>query len=161
MLFRFSLIWKSEFVTSSSTSPCSPCLTSLSIRNCVLFGYYKLYWFILVGWFSWVIVFNATFNNISVISWRSVLLVEEAGVIRRKPSTCRKSLTNFITYMLYRVHLAMNGVWFEITTIVVIDTDCTGNCKSNYHTVVGIPCYVFILLRLTITMLFICWSILL
>ena len=28
----------------------------------------------------WFIVFNATFNNISVISWRSVLLVEETGV---------------------------------------------------------------------------------
>jgi hypothetical protein len=27
-----------------------------------------------------VIVFNATFNNISVISWRSVLLVEEIAV---------------------------------------------------------------------------------
>jgi hypothetical protein len=27
-----------------------------------------------------VIVFNATFNNISVISWRTVLLVEETGV---------------------------------------------------------------------------------
>jgi hypothetical protein len=27
-----------------------------------------------------VIVFNATFNNISVISWWSVLLVEEIGV---------------------------------------------------------------------------------
>jgi len=26
-------------------------------------------------------VFNATFNNISVISWRSVLLVEETGVL--------------------------------------------------------------------------------
>jgi hypothetical protein len=25
-------------------------------------------------------VFNATFNNISVISWRSVLLMEEIGV---------------------------------------------------------------------------------
>ena len=25
-------------------------------------------------------VFNATFNNISVISWRSVLFVEETGV---------------------------------------------------------------------------------
>jgi hypothetical protein len=25
-------------------------------------------------------VFNATFNNISVISWRSVFLVEETGV---------------------------------------------------------------------------------
>jgi hypothetical protein len=36
--------------------------------------------------YSWVrvkfMVFNATFNNISVISWRSVLLVEETGVRR-------------------------------------------------------------------------------
>ena len=28
----------------------------------------------------WFMVFNATLNNISVISWRSVLLVEETGV---------------------------------------------------------------------------------
>jgi hypothetical protein len=27
-----------------------------------------------------LVVFNATFNNISVISWRSILLVEETGV---------------------------------------------------------------------------------
>jgi len=27
-----------------------------------------------------VVEFNATFNNISVISWQSVLLVEETGV---------------------------------------------------------------------------------
>jgi hypothetical protein len=27
-----------------------------------------------------IIVFNATFNNISVISWWSVLLVEETGI---------------------------------------------------------------------------------
>ena len=27
----------------------------------------------------WVMVFNDTFNNISVMSWRSVLLVEETG----------------------------------------------------------------------------------
>ena len=33
-------------------------------------------------WFSlvWFMVFNATFNNISVISWQSILLVEETGV---------------------------------------------------------------------------------
>jgi hypothetical protein len=35
-------------------------------------------------------VFNATFNNISIISWRSVLLTEETG----KPPTYRKSLIN-------------------------------------------------------------------
>ena len=32
-----------------------------------------------VCWFVCLMVLNATFNNISVISWRSVLLVEEAG----------------------------------------------------------------------------------
>jgi hypothetical protein len=32
-------------------------------------------------WFG-LIVFNATINNISVISWRSVLLVEETEVHR-------------------------------------------------------------------------------
>jgi len=29
----------------------------------------------------WVMVFNGTINNISVISWWSVLLVEETGVL--------------------------------------------------------------------------------
>ena len=43
------------------------------------------------------IVLNATFNNISAISWRSVLLGEETGGLAEKPPTCRKSLTNFIT----------------------------------------------------------------
>ena len=37
---------------------------------------------------SWFMAFNATFNNISAISWRPVLLVDK---------TCHKSLTNFIT----------------------------------------------------------------
>jgi hypothetical protein len=37
----------------------------------------------LVGWFM---VFNATFNNFSVISWQSVLLVAEIKSICRKPS---------------------------------------------------------------------------
>jgi hypothetical protein len=42
-----------------------------------------------------LMVFNATFNNISVISWRSVLLVEETEYPEK--TTCRKSPTNFIT----------------------------------------------------------------
>jgi hypothetical protein len=32
-----------------------------------------------IGWLVGFMVFNATFNNISVISWQSVLLVEETG----------------------------------------------------------------------------------
>ena len=34
-------------------------------------------------------VTNTTFNNISVISWRSVLLVEETGSTWKKTPTCR------------------------------------------------------------------------
>jgi len=33
--------------------------------------------------------------------------------------------------ILYRVHLALAG--FELTTLVVIGTDCKGSYKSNYH----------------------------
>jgi len=35
--------------------------------------------------------------------------------------------------MLYRVHIAWVG--FELTTLVVIGTDCIGSCKSNFHTI--------------------------
>ena len=37
--------------------------------------------------------------------------------------------------MLYRVDLTMNGTGFKLTTLVMISTDCTGSCKSNYHTI--------------------------
>ena len=44
--------------------------------NCIYTNSLWYFELILVGF----MVFNATFNNISVISWRSVLLVEETGV---------------------------------------------------------------------------------
>jgi hypothetical protein len=44
----------------------------------------------------WFMVFNATFNNISVISWRSVLVVEETGENHRPASSHLQILSHIV-----------------------------------------------------------------
>ena len=67
-------------------------------------------------------VFNATFNNMSAM--------EETGEPRE--NFHRSQVTDKLYHIkLYQVPLAMSG----IQTLVVIDTDYIGSCKSSYHTI--------------------------
>jgi hypothetical protein len=77
--------------------------------------------------FVCLMVFKATFNNISVISWWSVLLVEETGENHCPVASHWQTLSYNV------VHLAMSR--FKLATSVVVGTDCIGSCKSNYHAI--------------------------
>ena len=68
-------------------------------------------------------VFNATFT---------IFQLYRGGQFYwwRKPEYPEKTTD---TGKLYHIHLAMNG--FKRTTLMVIGTDCTASCKSNYHTI--------------------------
>ena len=76
-------------------------------------------------------VFNTTFNNISVLSWQSVLLVKETEVPRKH----HWSVASNWQTLSHKYCTEYTSPWtrFGLTTLVVIVTDCIGSCKSNYH----------------------------
>ena len=77
-------------------------------------------------------MFNTTFNNISAISWRSILLVEETGVSGENYQlVAGHSQTVSHNVVLSTPRLSeirahnYNGV----------GTDCIGSCKTNYDAI--------------------------
>ena len=81
----------------------------------------------------WFMVFNATFNNISVISWRSALFVEETGA---QAQSHQPVASHWQTLSHNVVSSTPHQEWGSNSkALVVIGTDYTGSCKSNYHTI--------------------------
>jgi hypothetical protein len=101
-------------------------------------------------------VFYATFNNISVISWWSVLLVKENG----GPGENHRTFASHLQTVSHNVvHLALIEIWThnisgkfltcvwsivcicltiqyaKVKVSVVISIDCIESCKSIYHTI--------------------------
>jgi len=75
----------------------------------------------------WFMVFNATFNNILVISWRSVLLVEETGVSgeNHRPSASHsQTLSHNVvssTPRHERDSKSQRYLWYTLITKVVVN----------------------------------------
>ena len=111
------------------------CQKILQCKNTVAVLMYLIYHVIfLANLRVRIMMFNATFTNISVISWRSVILLEETGVlwVNHRPATSHwQTLShNVVSYTL---------VGLELTTLVVIGTHYIGRYKSNYHTITTAP----------------------
>ena len=87
--YKILLIWFGKFCLSTGHLP--PLLTSC----CSLRAAARTDWFI---------VFNATFSNISAISWRPVLVVEEAGVPRENHWPWAKQLVTLSLVAVSQVH---------------------------------------------------------
>ena len=78
-------------------------------------------------------MFNATLSNISAILWHKALLMEETVLPggNHRPVAC-KSIANLMTTCCIENTSPWEG--FELTTLVMISTDCTDS-KSNYYTI--------------------------
>ena len=81
-----------------------------------------------------VMVLNATFNNISIYKngyhfywWRKT----------GEPRENHQPVASHEQTWSHKVCIERTSPWtgFELITLVVIGTDCTGSCKSNYHTI--------------------------
>jgi hypothetical protein len=80
---------------------------------------------IIVGLGLWCITWR--FNNISVISWRPILLVEE-------PVVPAVSHWHTLSHNVVSNTPRLSGIRTHITvSLVVIGTYCIGSYKSNYH----------------------------
>ena len=91
----------------------------------------KLYTIVLQLW--WLTPLSTIFQ----IYHGGSFIGEKNRSTRKKPIDLTLVIDKHYHIMWHRVRFAWAG--FELTTLVVISTDCVGSCKSNYHMTTTAP----------------------
>jgi len=78
-------------------------------------------------------------QRISAVSGRSLIIGHTAYCsmhrVRVPAENCRPSIaSHWHNLSQYFIKHTSPSVGFELITLVVMGSDCTGSCKSNYHT---------------------------
>jgi hypothetical protein len=127
-LIKLTFIWKNQKINCVIFEKKTKCMYKIykywtfsfnDFRNLFLRSWTSGCIHYLIGF----MVFNATFYNISVIMWLSVLLVEETGVPVENHQPVASDWQT------------LSPEWDSNSQLVVIGTDCTGSCKSNYYVI--------------------------
>ena len=91
--------------------------------------------FTFIGYIFYLIV-HVCVNNTMYMSNVLHELNNKTQILRWPWENHQPVITNKLYHIIvYLVQVHLAGVGFELTTFVVIGTDCIGSYKSNYHTI--------------------------
>jgi hypothetical protein len=103
--------------------------------------------------FVCLMVLNATFNNISIISWRSVLLEETGG-----PGQSYRPVANYWQTLLHEYSNSQHQWWYALMAYVAVNPTLSYDHDHDGRHIVCVLCLVSLEIMIEVCLLILLWS---